>query len=190
MTTEKIALFRKSVLKGQECPEDLEHWLNNPDCCLDILEKKMGYRLLHKPETSPLLSHSYLNDNDRKDPDTIANVKAINAVFAYITFVVEHEDCAVIGYWHGPQSIDIKQSPIVKINTEGEFLFLEGTTLTEALIAECCFDDDESFLEKRGYFQSCGLKIKAMKYDELTNFTPCDIHTTLYQKFKKEAELG
>ncbi len=189
MVSKKII---KTVLNNQEAPADLYQLLNS-DGCSDVLEE-MECQLIKPEELPDLISHSYLNDDDRKDPDIMANVAAIDDVFKLITFVVQKDDGEIVGYWHGPEHLSLLEAPIVQYDTEGQFDILLGKTLTEAMLGVYVFDEDDEFLELREEFKQCGIEIQASNYDELhkpnPSTSPDSLHNILYNKYREKAGLS
>jgi hypothetical protein len=139
------------------------------------------------------LDGSYLNDDDRADPDIMSNISATDEVFKYITFVAQNDNGDLIGYWHGPEGISITLAPIVKYDTEGQFELLQGKSLTEAMLGDYVFDNDDEFTELRDWFSRCGIEIAASCWDNLDTPDPAtkpdELHDTLYNKYRVAAGL-
>jgi hypothetical protein len=140
-----------------------------------------------------LLSGSYLNDNDRQNADIMANVAAINDVLAMITFVAESEDGDMIGYWHGPERTPIAAAPIVKYDTEGQFDLMQGRNVSEAMLGNYTFDDDERFADGRAWLADCGIETEASNWHDLSTPTaatvPNKLHRALYNERRVAAGL-
>lgn len=157
------------------------------------LLEKLGTRLLEVGESTPLISHSYLNDNDRANPDIIANVSAITKVCGYLAFVAEDDNGNVMGYWFGPDDVPIERAPIVRLDTEGQFKLLGGSTLSEAILGNQVFDDDERFTQLRRELSKSGIAVVATSWAHLTqprpNTLPNDLHTKLYNDSRVAAGL-
>jgi hypothetical protein len=184
--------FATDILKGQPAPDDLQKLflmqaarVANDDDYSDPLESIHAYLIMPGEELG-LLTHSYLNDDDKANHDIMANVRAIDIVFTYITFVVKTDDSDLIGYWHGPENTPIESAPIVKYDTEGQFSLLLGTHLTEALLGEHVFDDDEEFARLREWFLQNGIIIAASNWDDLdfpeAKTKPDELHRSLYNQ--------
>jgi hypothetical protein len=188
--------FRRDVLKGQAAPQDLQALLGvvalagDDD---DPLREALGFSLLSPGRDYPLLSGSYLNEKDRQNADIMANVAAINEVLAMITFVAESEDGDMIGYWHGPERTTIAAAPIVKYDTEGQFDLMQGRTLSEAMLGNYTFDDDERFADGRAWLADCGIEMDAESWHGLSTpaaaTMPNKLHRTLYNERRIEAGL-
>jgi hypothetical protein len=188
----KVDKFIETVLKGQEIPGDLNQWIIEEECCAELLEE-MECQLLEPEEIPDLISHSYLNENDRNNPDIMANVAAIDEVFKFITFVAKSINGNLVGYWHGPENVPIIDAPIVRYDTEGQFSLLSGKNITEALIGDYVFDEDDEFIEFRNAFKQCGIQMESSNFDELHEpkplTSPDSLHNDIYNKNRKKAGL-
>jgi hypothetical protein len=121
----------------------------------DHLLQWTGYRLALEPDETPWRDFSYLTPADLADPDIVANVAAMKQVMAFIAFVAVHEDGSYLGYWLGPDRRSLDDSPIVRLDNEGQFA-LVGRSLAGALLTEF-YDDEERFDELDGWFKTLGL---------------------------------
>ena len=130
----------------------------------------------------PLLDHSYLNDNDRANPDIMANVAAIDEVLRHAVFVASDGDDNLYGYWlhhdepAGPPAV-------VCFSSEGQFS-IEGGSLTEAMISSRAFDEEE-FARLAQVFVDAGVPITARSLGEFAEpavvTSPADLHDRLYR---------
>ena len=189
-------LFRRDILKGQAAPRDLQALLDvtaEAGDGADPLRQALSYALLRPGRDYALLSGSYLNERDRQNPDIMANVAAIDEVMTMITFVAESEDGDAIGYWHGPEGTPIDAAPIVKYDTEGQFDLMQGRNLSEAMLGDNTFSDDERFAEGRAWLASCGIEMDATNWRSLSTPTaatmPSKLHGTLYNERRVTAGL-
>jgi hypothetical protein len=195
---EKLAEFSRLMLGGREPPADLKTLLEMQwqgaiaNAGTDPL-KAMGVTLLEAGEIHPLLDHSYLNETNRADPDIMANVAAITSTCEHAAFVARNNDDAIFGYWFGPENLDIGTAPIVKLDSEGQFLQLEGLTLSEALLGNHVFEDVEKFAQLKGLFASAGIAISANSWDELAYPSPptdpAEFHEQRYNENRSKAGL-
>lgn len=194
-----LAEFEIHILKGQAAPEDLAKLVAieanrqpDPDNYLDPLEA-MHCHLLQIGVTPELLDTSYLTAEEQAKPDIAANIKAIADVCTYITFVAVDDDKHLYGYWHGPEGVDIAHAPIVRFDSEGQFELQPGRTLSEALLGEYAFDDDEEFTELKHWFADFGISIKAHDWYGLKmhdpNTYPNELHQKLYAQYRANAGL-
>jgi hypothetical protein len=167
---EKLADYSRQRLGGRAVPADLRTLLllqlQRGAADADPLGA-MGVTLLEVGETHDALDHSYLNDKDRANPDIMANVAAMQSTCEYALFVARNQDAAIIGYWLGPENLGIEAAPIVKLDSEGQFALLEGTSLSEALLGNHVFEDAERFAELKGEFAKVGIAIRGDSWDEL-----------------------
>lgn len=177
-------IFTKEELAAKTIPNDLEKLIKNFDCCEDLLEE-MECRFFEEGEVPDLISHSYLNDEDKLNKATMASVSAAIELSNYITFVVEAIDGNLVGYWHGPENIELKSAPIVMYNTEGQYSILSGSNLVEALVGDYLFDDDEEFSNFQSQFENCEINIVS-KWDDLIepklDIGPSELFEDLYEK--------
>ena len=189
-------LFRSDILKGQAAPQDLQALLGVVALAGDgddPLREALSFSLLSPGRDYSLLSGSYLNDNDRQNADIMANVAAINDVLAMITFVAESEDGDMIGYWHGPERTPIAAAPIVKYDTEGQFGLMQGRNVSEAMLGNYTFDDDDRFADGRAWLADCGIEMDAENWYGLSTpiaaTMPNKLHRTLYNERRVAAGL-
>jgi hypothetical protein len=174
---ERLAEYSRMRLAGRELPVDLRtllllQWQRGAaGSAADPLET-MGVTLLEAGESHDLLDHSYLNDKDRADPDIMANVAAMKSTCEHAAFVARDDDGNLIGYWFGPENVGIENAALLKLDTEGQFLLLEGKTLSEALLGSHAFEDTERFAQLKGVFAGAGIDITADSWDELVYPNP------------------
>ena len=174
---EKLSEYSRLRLAGRELPDDLRKLLvlqwqrGAAPSGADPLDA-MGVTLLEAGESHDLLDHSYLNEKDRANPDIMANVAAMKSTCEHAAFVAQDDDRNIVGYWFGPENVDIGSAPIIKLDTEGQFSLLEGRTLSEALLGSHVFDDDAKFAELKGVFVDAGIAIGADSWDELAYPSP------------------
>lgn len=103
----------------------------------------LGCSLVTSESSVSLLTHDYLTDEDRANPGIMANIDAISRVVQLCTFVIEHEDGDVAGYWRGPEERPLAESPVITFDSEGQFRRLAGERIIEAVVSEWCFDTDQ-----------------------------------------------
>jgi len=191
--SEKLEKFSKQVLRGEPIPHDLEKMLlmqwtrvEQEGLYVDPLQA-LQTRLIEPGGTYPLLDHSYLNDKDRANPATMANVKAMSAVIAMCSFVGEDDESRLYGYWHGPKKTPASEAPILLLNSEGQFDLCSGRNLAEALLAAWAFDE-ETFVQRKDWFAKYGVNIVATSLNDLptphSDTLPQELHQKLYREFK------
>jgi hypothetical protein len=187
----KLAEYSRQRLGGRKLPDDLRtllvlQWQRGVTAAgADPLDE-MGVVLLEAGETHALLDHSYLNDKDRANPDTMANVAAMMSTCEHAAFVARDDDDRIIGYWFGPENVGIDAAPILRLDTEGQFALLEGGTLSEALLGSHVFDDAERFTQLKEEFAKAGIAISAGSWDELAYphppTDPAEFHERHYEE--------
>jgi hypothetical protein len=194
MPPNTIETFQQDILKDQAAPQDLQALLDViAKDGADPLREALSFSLLSPGRDYPLLSGSYLNERDRQNPDIMANVAAINEVLAMITFVAESEDGDMVGYWHGPECTPIEAAPIVKYDTEGQFDLMQGRNVSEAMLGNYTFGDDERFADGKAWLAGCGIEMEAADWHGLSTPTaatmPNMLHRTLYDERRVAAGL-
>jgi hypothetical protein len=171
--SDRRAAFQERILRDQEMPADLAALLDAAGTPADPLAS-FGAKLIDPSAAQPvLLSHAYLNDKDRANPDIMANVAAFDDMAALTVYVVELEDGEIIGYWRGPDHTPISACALIELDTEGQFHVLPGRTLAEALLARCGrYLDTTKFAEANGRFGKIGIKIAASSPDDIPDASP------------------
>lgn len=187
--------FQKEVLKGQTVPDDLRHlfrmqmlWPDDDSSTVYDPLAALNCRIIMPGEKIGILDKSYLSAKDKKNPDIMANVKAIDEVCSFITFAAYTDDSSLIGYWHGPEKTPIEKAPIVLLDTEGQFSQLNGKNLTEALLSIASLKKNE-FKKYAEWFSDFHISIKAESQDNFSPWpksagSPQKIHQDLYEKYR------
>lgn len=179
-----MAIYTKSELTLINKPDDLGVLIKNFECCQEML-KEMQCRFFEEDEDVALVSHSYLSKEDKKNKAILATVSAIDDVFKYITFVMEVTNHDLVGYWHGPENLEITESAIILYDTEGQFSILNGKNISEAIVGNYLFDQDDEFMEFKTRFEKCGIQI-ASKWSDLLELEPKTNPSKLYDKLYEE----
>jgi hypothetical protein len=199
---ERLAAFSTTYLGGRSVPPDLVillkmQWDRVPDPggenYVDPLEA-VHFRFLSDGRQSIVFDKSYLSEEDRANPDIMANVAAIDDVLGHILVVGEYDDYGAYGYWLGPESRPIESAPIVRLDTEGQFELRRGRTLAEALLLDYgSYDNDEEFIDLRDWFNDFGVNITASSRDEFPSLdikpSPDDLHLERYNVHRVAAGL-
>ncbi|MFT6163022.1 MAG: hypothetical protein ACJAZO_004317 [Myxococcota bacterium] len=76
-------------------------------------------------------------------------------VLTLIMFVAVHEDGHYLGYWHGPIGRELSESPVIRLDSEGQFS-LVGSSLADTLLTDI-YDDEERFDERDAGFKELEL---------------------------------
>jgi hypothetical protein len=83
---------------------------------------------------------------------------AYRRMFTHIAFVGRREAGELVGYWLGTENRQVSDSPIVELNTEGQF-HISGRNLAEYLLA--CASSDHDYGRLRSVLADLGLPVKA-----------------------------
>lgn len=114
MVAERVEAFIRLRLDGQTLPLDLSAVLSSisgdPDFELSNGNPLTNIRaeFLWVDSTYPLLDHDYLNDQDRADPDIMANLQAMQDTDKKLKFVIQCEDTSLLGYWQPDASVPLE----------------------------------------------------------------------------------
>jgi hypothetical protein len=69
---------------------------------------------------------SYLSDEEKKDPDTAANVRAMTATNKLIAWFGQGP-MGYVGLWRGPKNHALVDAPVVVLDTEGQYRIVAAT---------------------------------------------------------------
>jgi hypothetical protein len=157
---EMVSLFSINRLGSEPVPPDLLVLLQNAG----ELRRRTGITFSSAPDWSPWLDTSYLSDADRRNPDIMASVRAIQKVSGLVAFVAEFEDSEYLGYWRGPERRPVASSPLVVLDNEGQFRLCAGSCFAEALLERMY--DEERFGMLKAWLQSVGISISQNSTDD------------------------
>ena len=178
---EIASAFSRNRLNGEPIPSDLAKLLNHRDAWMELTEFELNW----DEDWAPWLDTSYLNEADRANPDIMANVRAIADVCKLIAFVASNDESEYLGYWRGPDSCAIANSPLVILDNEGQFSSA-GPTFAEACLSR--LTDEDRFQETREWLGSIGIKVAAETLDDLlSGFVDSGadrLHRELYRRYK------
>jgi hypothetical protein len=122
---------------------------------LDEIADQVDYlelELVDDPNWAEPSDHSYLSDEERKDPSIMANVEAMNKTNGLISWFARDQE-GYVGLWRGPQNQACELAPVVRLDTEGEYE-LVATTIGDyvaASVDEDDFDDAKAALAGAGF---------------------------------------
>jgi len=183
--TDLAASFSTVRLGSESLPADLSLLLEHAD----RFQEMTGVAFSYAQDWAPWLDTSYLSEEEKRNPEIFANVKAIAEVCSLITFIAELEDSQYIGFWRGLKHRSISESPLVILDNEGQFRLCACRTLAEAILEQTY--DDETFAELKSWFQSLGIEIGFSSLDELAYpeepNDPGALHTDLFEKYRAAA---
>jgi hypothetical protein len=172
-TVDQILAALAERLRGRPVPEDLRRLVViQAERPADV--ERSADPLLHTEtvifepgESHALLDHSYLNDNDRADPEIMANIAAIDAVLPHAAWIGTLLDDDVVGYWLHPDEPVGEPPLVVTFSTEGEFDLQPGVSLVEAVIYHYAGYKDDRFAAVAELYEAHGLPIAARRADDL-----------------------
>ena len=173
--------FATNRLASETIPMDIGVLLRHADA----LQAMTGIFFNIDPDWAPWLDTSYLSEDQKRDPDIAANVKAIADVCSLIAFVAELEDSQYLGFWRGPDRRPIVNSPLVVLDNEGQFRLCASGTFAEAILEQTY--NEVQFEALKTWFGSIGIDVgfaalDDLEYPEEPN-NPNDLHTRLYEKY-------
>lgn len=176
-----VSQFSQNRLNGEPVPDDVKALLANRD---EFLERT-GVELNWKKGWAPWLDTSYLSAAERANPDIAANVQAIEEVCGLIAFIGADEESNYFGYWRGPKKRPVARCPLVRLDNEGQFGLLAGSTFAEAVLVDQTYDA-EQFTELRDWLRSLGITIRWETPDDATypkeKDGPDDLHKKRYYR--------
>lgn len=181
MSRSRNEAFSTHRLGGEPIPADVATLLGHAS----ELAERTGFKLNWKKGWAPWLDTNYLSAADRANPDIAANVRAIAEVCGLIAFVAAREDGDYLGYWRGAGGRAVADSPLVRLDNEGQFSYCGGSTFAEALLSQAV--DREQFAEWRDWLESVGVAVRvaspaAIKYPR-DKASPDKLHKELYRRY-------
>lgn len=108
----------------------------------ELLENQIEYlelELVDDPNWAEPSDTSYLNDDDRANPDIMSNVEAMEQTNALIAWFARDQE-GFVGLWRGPEGTALDQAPVVRLDTEGQY---EIVALTVGDYVAISVDEDD-----------------------------------------------
>jgi len=140
----------RNCLRGQPPPDDLRRLWNANDT--QPWNDIVPFALVENLENDFFIGY---RENDGVATEVVT---AYRKMFEHIAFVGKREDGELVGYWLGPENRAASDSPIVELDTEGQFQLL-GRNLAEYLLASAFSED--AFVELRRVLTDLGLAVEA-----------------------------
>jgi len=147
-----VALDRVSqnCLRGQPVPADLRRlWQAQIEGDPELLDVT---GLILVDALAPDFFEGY-RAQDGVGPE---GVDGYGRMFDQIAFIGQTEDGELLGYWLGEERRPVETSPVVELDTEGQFKLL-GTKLSEALLLGA--DSGLGFSELRAWLEARGIVV-------------------------------
>lgn len=138
-----IAKFEKEHFYSKSLPDDVKKLINyQKSKALPFIFETIEVGLRKLGETHPLITHTYLNEADRSNMDTMANVQAGDEITKNMGIIAFGESCpeGVIGFW----PMDSDEKALFSLDTEGQYHLCLGETLLETLYFETIVGDNEA----------------------------------------------
>jgi len=156
MLTDQLKRVSQNCLRGHLPPDDLRKiWQANKE---QPWNNFVAFTLVDALDDD---FFEYYREDDRV-PAQVAT--AYRRMFEHIAFVGKRDHGELFGYWLGPENRSPSDSPIVELDTEGQFSLL-GRNLADYLLA--CTNSDDDFIHLRRVLTRLGLKVTAKTQTEL-----------------------
>lgn len=138
---------------------------------LDLLRKsldglretieRLEFEFVDDPRWSEPSDIGYLNDDDRANPDIMANVEATAATNELIAWFGRDQD-GFVGLWRGSTSDPLERAPVVRLDTEGQYSLVAATVPDYFAVSV----DEEAFDDTRTELLAVGFRV-AMSRDQI-----------------------
>jgi hypothetical protein len=163
-------------------PDDLKILLPHRD----ELAERTGIRLEWAEGWKPWLNPSDPSEPDRRDPDILANLRAIHEVCGHIAFIAAEPDQGFFGYWRGPAHRKVASSPLVFFDHNRQFHLCIASSFAEAVLEKVY--GGAGFENLRAWLQSLGISIGWDSPSQLTypheKLPPKELHKVLFQRYR------
>ncbi|GHH25049.1 hypothetical protein [Streptomyces lanatus] len=192
MCDERLEAFSRERLGGRPVPEDVRVLATAQWEGRGHPFEQLGITVLEPGALHPLTDHSYLSEEERADPDIMANCAASEQMATYLKAVAQDEDGNFYGYWLHPQQRETQPPPVIKVDTELTYSELGGRTFSEACLYDIAFDDDELFVTVAAELAQLDIRIPARSREDLDVLSvdpaPEDMHMRLF--YAEQERLG
>ena len=149
---------------------------------------ELGVRLLD--EDDELFTHDYLSPENLARPDIAANIAAIDEVAELALWAVMGEEEDLWGWWLGPEQGSPVSAPVVRFDTEGQFLLMAGRDLATAIAVEYSWGEEETWQQIRESFAEAGIELPATLAEaDVTpdvSPTPAEVHQQAFDRLYGE----
>jgi hypothetical protein len=119
---------------------------------LGQLVEALELELVDDPSWSEPSDTSYFSEQERADPDVMANVEAMAATNRLIAWFGRDME-GYLGLWRGPQELPLERAPVVQLDSEGQYSIVAATIPDYLAVAwsEEAFDRARQALSKVGF---------------------------------------
>ncbi len=153
-TMERIS---SNFLRNQPVPDDLKRIWQSKLEGHDLTYPNLGFELIE--EITPDLFIGYRLE----DGVPASSVRGYQRMFDQIALFGKLEDGELFGYWLGTQRTLLGASPVLRLDTEGQFAIV-GMTASEAVLNQSS-DDPEFPLERQ--FETVRASLEALGIQDL-----------------------
>lgn len=155
---------------------------------LGDLVDELELELVEDPQWAEPSDTSYLNADDRANPDTMANVEAMaqtNKLIAWFGRDME----GFVGLWRGADQVALAKAPIVRLDTEGQYE-LVASSIGDYL---CIAASNDDFDENRKMVTKAGLAVSGSPdeiWEAIEDYdSPNEYRRHLYNAQRKQRGL-
>lgn len=119
---------------------------------LGQLVEALELELIDDPSWPEPSDTSYLNEQDRANPDIMANVEAMAATNRLIAWFGRDME-GYLGLWRGPQELPLERAAVVQLDSDGQYSVVAATIPDYLAVAwsEEAFDRARQALSKVGF---------------------------------------
>jgi len=103
---------------------------------------------------------SYLSEDERKDPEIMANIDALTETNKFVHWFGRDTE-GFVGFWRGPSSKPINECPVVRLDTEGQYMLVAMTIPDYILVTT----QEEEFEETSKALTKAGFKVSKLVED-------------------------
>lgn len=176
--------FSRRRLAGRPTPPDVRVLLEAQQKGRGHPFEQLGVSLLEAGAQHPLTDFSYLTDDDRTNPDIMANCAAFERMAEHLKIVAVDEDSCCYGYWLHPEQRADPAPPVVMVDSEGTYSALPGRSFAEACLGQLAYGDDELFARIAAELDRLGAAVSARSSTALSEPSvdpdPAQVHSRFY----------
>jgi hypothetical protein len=134
---------------------DIDRLRNTRDALSDIADG-LELELVDDPKWAEPSDVSYLSEQDRANPDIMANVDAMAATNRLIAWFARDSE-GFVGLWRGPENRPLLEAPIVRLDSEGQYSIVAKSVGDYLAISA----DGDSFDDNRERLVAAGFTVGA-----------------------------
>jgi hypothetical protein len=146
---------------------------------------RLGVVFLERDRMPALIDAECRGRDDLEGIARLACARAMEDMLRFSGFVAEDVDGSAIGYWFGPDQVEIDAAPLMRFDTTGKFSILPGNGIAEAMLALASHGDNDVFCELRECLNEQGLTITARSINDLVHPKCAVLPQATYQQLIK-----